>query len=130
MAAGEASVKTSPFWLFVGRMDSLALIESEAAVRTSAVIASSAPQSSSAVTPVPQPLPAAQVSSGVKLQTGIYSREENANVQAAGLKQAGFTPSIEKRSNEMWAVTVPSGTDQSRTIRELKAAGFDSFPIR
>jgi tetratricopeptide (TPR) repeat protein len=127
MAAGEAAVKTSPFWLFVGRMDSLALIESEAAVRT-ASSATVVPQSSSAVTPVPQPLPAAQVSG--KLQTGIYSREENANAQVAGLRQAGFSPSIEKRGNEMWAVTVPSGPDQSRTIRELKAAGFDSFPLR
>jgi tetratricopeptide (TPR) repeat protein len=129
-AAGEADIKTSPFWLFVGRMDSL---ESEAAVRSST--ASSVPQSSSAVSASPQSPPAVQTntSSGVKLQTGVYSMEENAHAQAAGLRQAGFSPSIEMRlvsNNELWAGTVPSGTDQNRTIRELKAAGFDSFPLR
>jgi hypothetical protein len=79
------------------------------------------------VTPVTPQAPAA---SGVKLQTGVYSMEENAQAQASGLRKAGFSPSIEKRNNEMWAVTVPSGPDQNRTIRELKAAGFDSFPLR
>jgi tetratricopeptide (TPR) repeat protein len=129
-AAGEADIKTSPFWLFVGRMDSL---ESEAAVRSSTT--SSVSQSSSAVSASPQSSPAVQTntSSGVKLQTGVYSMEENAHAQAVGLRQAGFSPSIEKRlvnNNEMWAVTVPSGADQNSTIRKLKAAGFDSFPLR
>jgi tetratricopeptide (TPR) repeat protein len=127
-AAGEAVVKTSPFWLFVGRMDSLALVENETATST----ISSVPQPSSTLSPALQTVPAVQTntSSGVKLQTGVFGKEDNANAQAAGLKNAGFSPSIEKRANEMWAVTVPSGADQNRTIRELKAAGFDSFPIR
>jgi cell division protein FtsN len=123
-AAGIADVKTSPFWLFVSRMDSIAQIASATAVRTSAVSSVSQPSS-----PAPQTVQA-NTSSGVKLQTGVFGKEDNANAQAAGLRQAGFSPSIEKRNNEMWAVTVPSGTDQNRTIRELKAAGFDSFPIR
>jgi tetratricopeptide (TPR) repeat protein len=128
MAAGDAAIKTSSFWLFIDRMDSLALIESE--VLTATAVVSSAPQSLPAVTPVTQPVSQTVAASGVKLQTGVYSMEENAQAQAAGLSQAGFSPSIEKRGNEMWAVTVPSGTDQNRTIRELKAAGFDSFPLR
>lgn len=131
MAAGDATVKTSSFWLFVDKMD---LIESEA--RASSASVTPVPQSSPAVTVVPQsssavdPVPQANLSSGVKLQTGIYSKEENAQAQASGLRKAGFSPSIEKRDNEMWVVTVPSGTDQNRTIKELKAAGFDSFPLR
>jgi hypothetical protein len=137
MAAGEADIKTSSFWLFVDRMDSLAQIESE--VFASTAVVSSAPQSSPTVpqssstvtvTPVTQPVSQTVAASGVKLQTGIYSMEENAQAQASGLRKAGFSPSIEKRGNEMWAVTVPSGSDQNRTIRELKAAGFDSFPLR
>jgi tetratricopeptide (TPR) repeat protein len=129
-AAGEADVKTSPFWLFVGRMDSL---ESEAAVRTSSSTTSSVSQSSPAVSASSQSLSVAQTNVSGRLQTGVYSMEENAHVQASGLRQAGFSPSIEKRlvnNSEMWAVTVPSGTDQNSTIRELKAAGFDSFPLR
>jgi tetratricopeptide (TPR) repeat protein len=118
LAAGSAVVKTNPFWLFAGKMDSIALVESEA--RPSPVV-SSAP----VVTPA--------VQTNVRLQTGVYNMEENAQAQAAGLRRAGFSPSIEKRlvnNNEMWSVTVPSGTDQNRTIRELKAAGYDSFPLR
>jgi hypothetical protein len=47
----------------------------------------------------------------------------------ANLKAAGFSPSLEKR-NEMWAVTVLAGTDTNRTIAELRAAGFESFPLK
>ena len=131
LAEGTAVVKTSPFWLFVSRMDSLTLIENESPVRSAAVSVS--PQSSPAVSVSPQPSPVAQANISGKLQTGVYSKEENARIQADGLRRAGFSPSIEKRlvnNNEMWSVTVPSGTDQSRTIRELKSAGFDSFPLR
>ena len=64
-----------------------------------------------------------------RLQTGIYSSHDYAQAQMTRLRQAGFSPSIEQRG-EMWAVTVPAGTDQARSIRELREAGFDSFPIR
>jgi hypothetical protein len=36
---------------------------------------------------------------------------------------------MEKR-NELWAVIVPAGTDTNRTIAELRAAGFESFPLK
>jgi tetratricopeptide (TPR) repeat protein len=114
LAKGTDVVKTSPFWLFAGKMDSIALVESE--VRSS-----------------PAPVVSPAIQTNVRLQTGVYNMEENARAQADGLRRAGFSPSIEKRlvnNNEMWSVTVPSGTDQNRTIRELKAAGYDSFPIR
>jgi len=51
----------------------------------------------------------------------------------AKLRQAGFSPSIEQRivnGNEMWAVIVSAVTDQGRAIRELREAGFESFPVK
>jgi cell division septation protein DedD len=73
------------------------------------------------------------VTVNVRLQTGIFSREANAQTQFANLKQAGFSPSIEQRTvggNEMWAVTVPADSDANKTKAALRSAGFDSFPIR
>jgi len=158
LAAGSASavaVKTSPFWLFVSGIDSLPLLEnalhtapSTAAERSSSITATPPVQpvsqtaSAPAVTQPSAPAPASQTASVSavtqppapaaqtgRLQTGIFSRQENANAQVARLRQAGFSPSIEQRG-AMWAVTVPEGADQSRSIRELREAGFESFPIR
>ncbi|MDR0487433.1 MAG: SPOR domain-containing protein [Treponema sp.] len=78
-------------------------------------------------------VPQAVVSANIRLQTGIYSREANAQIQAVNLRQAGFSPSIEQRAvngREMWVVTVPTGSDVNNTIDVLRTAGFDSFPIR
>jgi len=150
LAAGAASaviVKPSPFWLFLSGLDSLPLLESEQAVsrppappaeRTAPVTVSPAAERPAPVTVSPPPssqsaaqtpavqAPAAQTA---RLQTGIFSSQDNAHAQMTRLRQAGFSPSIEQRG-EMWAVTVPAGTDQPRSIRELREAGFDSFPIR
>jgi tetratricopeptide (TPR) repeat protein len=120
--SAAVTIKTSPFWLFLNGLDSLPVLESETAARPATQAAASVPQSA----PSSQPS-TSQVA--VRLQTGLFSREANARSQIASLTQAGFSPSIERRS-EMWAVTVPEGADQARTIRELKAAGFDSFPVR
>jgi len=131
LAAGQVSsaiVKPSPFWLFLGGLDSLLLAASEP--RTSSIV-------SAAAQTVTQPAAAEAVSvpaqSTVRLQTGIFSREVNAQTQASALRQAGFSPSVEQRmvnGAEMWAVTVPEGSNQNRTISELRAAGFESFPLR
>ena len=64
-----------------------------------------------------------------KLQTGLYSQQVNADAQMEKLRKAGFTPFLEKR-NEKWAVMVPASQDQGRTIRELREAGFESFPVK
>jgi tetratricopeptide (TPR) repeat protein len=123
IAFGESSsaviVRPSPFWLFAGGLDSLSLISESAAPSTAA-----APQPAAA----PQS-PAATSQAAVRLQTGLFSRQANAQVQMTNLRQAGFNPSMEQRG-EMWAVVVTSGNDQVRAIRELREAGFDSFPIR
>jgi len=149
--SSEVIVRPSPFWLFLGGLDSLLL--QEALVRTNSVSAqaaapvqtappaqTAAPSQTTAPvqTAVPsQTAPAqtiAPAQTGVaRLQTGLFSREVNANTQAASLRQAGFSPSIEKRivnNSDMWAVTVPAGSDTNRTIANLRSAGFESFPIR
>jgi len=72
-------------------------------------------------------------SSSGKLQTGVFSRQENAQAQTEKLKGAGFSPTIERRivnNSEMWAVTVPAGNNQTQTVNALRAAGFDSFPVK
>jgi len=72
-------------------------------------------------------------SSSGKLQTGVFSRQENAQAQTEKLKGAGFSPTIERRivnNSEMWVVTVPAGNNQTQTVNALRAAGFDSFPVK
>jgi len=159
-ASSSVVVRPSPFWLFAGGYDSLPILASEKQSETPAVQTASAAsaatvapsaaavqttpsfqvsasqanisQPSAPQTNVVQPVPQTAVSTA-KLQTGVFGRQANAQTQVASLRQAGFSPSIEQRTvngNEMWAVTVPSGTDQGRTIRELREAGFESFPVK
>ncbi|MDR2618397.1 MAG: SPOR domain-containing protein [Treponema sp.] len=66
------------------------------------------------------------------LQTGLFSREENARVMAGRLEKAGFQARLARRSvnsGEYWAVLVPGGADANKTLMELKNAGFESFPV-
>jgi hypothetical protein len=66
------------------------------------------------------------------LQTGIFTRKENALLQAVRLKKSGFTAEVSRKTAagaEYWAVTVPGGASQQRTIIALKDAGFDAFPV-
>jgi hypothetical protein len=68
----------------------------------------------------------------VVLQTGLFSREENARALAERLRRAGFQTDITRRGVkgvDYWAVNVPAGADMGRTIIRLKDAGFESFPV-
>jgi hypothetical protein len=68
----------------------------------------------------------------VLLQTGLFGREANAGIMAERLRNAGFTPSMGRRTvngTGYWAVTVEPGQDVQRTILRLKNAGFESFPV-
>jgi tetratricopeptide (TPR) repeat protein len=131
------SVKINPLWLYISGRDVITQMET-AAVST---ITQTAALSSQTVTlPVAAQAPesAAQNVSAqepsARIQTGVFSRQSNADELTAKLKQAGFTPMIEQRTvngNVMWAVIVPAGNDVNVSIRELRAAGFvDSFPIK
>ncbi|MDR2210139.1 MAG: SPOR domain-containing protein [Spirochaetaceae bacterium] len=77
--------------------------------------------------------PAATGSGGpAMLQTGLFSREENARALAERLRGAGFSPLIAKKmvnGKENWAVGVAPGPDPSRTMLLLKDKGFESFPV-
>jgi len=134
LAANQSSsviVRPSPFWLFAGGYDSLTVLASETPKDTSAVqtnVFQPSAQQTNAVQSVPQ-----AAVSAARLQIGVFSRQANAQTQITNLRQAGFSPSIEQRivnGSEVWAVTVPAGTDQGRTIRELREAGFESFPVK
>jgi cell division septation protein DedD len=87
------------------------------------------------VTPSPTPpaTPPANTSSGVVLQTGVFSSENNARNQVEALRKAGFTATISRKlvnGAERWAVMVPAGQSTNRTMQDLKRAGFDSFPVK
>ena len=144
LAAGESSsaitVRPSPFWLFAGGLDSLPLTsETYTAVKPSSSVTQqksasteSAPVQKSAQVVSQTAAPSVQPSvpsAGTKLQTGLYSQQANADIQMEKLRKAGFTPFTEKRDDK-WVVLVPAGTEQGRTIRELREAGFESFPVK
>ncbi|MCL2230883.1 MAG: SPOR domain-containing protein [Treponema sp.] len=162
LAAGESStiiVRPSPFWLFANGLDSLpvtASIPSTQSIQpaTQTAVQPTAQPATQSVQPATQSVqpatqPAAPVASqptaqsplapiqpaaqAARLQTGIYGREANAQAQMTNLRNAGFSPSMERRTvngNEMFAVTVPAGANQTQTMEALRTAGFESFPIR
>jgi tetratricopeptide (TPR) repeat protein len=128
------SIKTNPLWLYVSSRDVFTQMESAARNITQA--ATTQNHSSPVSQPdVPmQTAPAVQPpESAVRLQTGLFSKQVNADDLIAKLRKAGFNPSLEQRivnGNVMWAVIVPAGKDVNISIRELREAGFDSFPVK
>ncbi|MDR0629355.1 MAG: SPOR domain-containing protein [Treponema sp.] len=66
------------------------------------------------------------------LQTGLFSREANAQTMAARLKAAGFEATVAHRvvkGTSYWVVTVLSGQDIHKTQVRLQEKGFESFPV-
>ncbi|MCL2276864.1 MAG: SPOR domain-containing protein [Treponema sp.] len=129
-SADSVLLTPAPFWFFLNGLDSLAFTASESfpLINSSSIsqTASAPAASSSAANNV-------RAESLARLQTGIFSQRTNAQNQADRLIQAGFNPLIEQRvlsGGAMWAVTVPAGENENRAIQELRAAGFESFPIR
>ncbi|MDR1106100.1 MAG: SPOR domain-containing protein [Treponema sp.] len=75
---------------------------------------------------------AAPPPAGRALQAGLFGKEANAAAMTGRLEDAGFLPAVVRRTvngNEYWAVNVPAGSDENETIRRLKDAGFDAFPV-
>jgi cell division septation protein DedD len=152
LAAVESSstiiVRPTPFWFFASGLDSLPLtaetyttrqntaqkpastentpVQKSTQVVSQTTASSAQPQNS---TPKTTSAQAAVPAAGIKLQTGKYSIQANADKQMDKLRLAGFTPFMEKR-DEYWFVMVPAEADQGRTISELRKAGFDSFPVK
>ncbi|MCL2210648.1 MAG: SPOR domain-containing protein [Treponema sp.] len=136
LAAAETSssiaIRLSAFWLFAGGLDSLPLA---AAPAPGNIPSAAQPASVTKTPPVEQPkiTPAPALAASIRFQTGVFGRESNAQAQITNLQKAGFTAAIEQRNvngNQMWAVTVPAGADQTKTAAALRSAGFDSFLIK
>jgi hypothetical protein len=73
--------------------------------------------------------PQAPVPGQTLLQAGLFSRESNARNLMERLQAAGFSALTGRRAGgDYTAVYVAPGPDINKTIRDLKAAGFDSFP--
>jgi hypothetical protein len=112
ITAGKALSAQTPLWiLFPGR---------EALALTAPAPTTTAP----ATTPT--------VSGSTVLQTGLFSREENARALSERLSKAGFQNVIQTKQQNggsYWAVYVPFGSDMNSMIKKLKDAGFESFPV-
>jgi hypothetical protein len=66
------------------------------------------------------------------IQTGLFSREENARAMAERLRIAGFTAAVNQRTvngSAYWAVSIPPGADPDTTVLRLRDAGFEAFPV-
>jgi hypothetical protein len=131
----EGAISANPhalWFLFPGR-DSIA--GSPAAFMppssgTSAAASGSAPAVSGSVPA--GPVPPAPGDGPLALQTGLFSREENARSMEERLRAAGFTASVSRRTvngSPYWAVGVSPGADPNHTILRLRDAGFESFPV-
>jgi hypothetical protein len=130
-AAGTAvTVDPSPLWLLF-------------AARTPAATAPPGQIVSAGQTPpadrpaVSPPAPASPPPAGppvpgeILLQIGLFNREANARALQEKLRAAGFSAlsSRQIRSGTDYTVVyVRPGPDINRSIRDLRAAGFDSFP--
>jgi hypothetical protein len=81
---------------------------------------------------VPPPTGSSQAAGPVVLQAGLFSREENAQILADRLYNAGFAPVVSTKmvnGTAYWAVGVLPGKDHNATILLLKDAGFEAFPV-
>ena len=141
---GELNSPPTPLWLLFPGRDSIAFVNAESnTIGTSGQL--SAGETSAQRTPSQTVVPAASLTQSIPaetpaaaqqiqvLQTGLFSREENAQALAERLRKAGFAPQITRRrvnGDEFWAVYVPGGNDINSSIMKLKDAGFESFPIK
>jgi len=135
-ATSSVVINPSPFWFFLSGFDSLPLLASEPGSRGTNP-SNEVPRAQPANPPENPPSisPGNVVTSNAiaRLQTGVFGQEANAQAQITALRQAGFTASIEQRTvnnTPMWAVIVQSNADINRAMSDLRAAGFDSFPVR
>jgi hypothetical protein len=88
------------------------------------------PQAREPGVPEPPAPPPPQSPGQTLLQTGLFSRETNALNLLERLRAAGFSALTGRRpGGDYTVVYVTPGPDINKTIRDLRAAGFDSFPV-
>jgi hypothetical protein len=113
------SASNNPLWFLSGSMGHALASPPQAQAVLPATSAAGAVATSQGVTPA--------------LQTGLFSREANAQAQVAALSRAGFNAVIAPRiidNIQHWAVRVPAGSDHTQMMQALRRAGFDSFLVR
>ncbi|GHT98617.1 hypothetical protein FACS1894142_5180 [Spirochaetia bacterium] len=121
---GSASVVSGPpsaMWLLLAGREQI--------VMESVPNGTTLPQSPSAAV---SPEGATGTPDAAILQTGLYSKEENAQGMINRLKAAGFAAAVTQRTvngTVYWVVYVPPGPDINQTIMQLKNAGIESFPV-
>jgi cell division septation protein DedD len=121
----------SPMWLlFPGAPVAGSSARPQAPTVTTVTVVPAQP---APVNPTPQPSPMPPANAAPLLQIGVYSSEANARNQVEALRRAGFSAAVSRKlvnGAELWAVTVPAGPNQSKTMQDLKKAGFDSMPFK
>jgi tetratricopeptide (TPR) repeat protein len=118
VAGGAVSARSSPLWFFYPG-------------RGNIVMGPPVPLQPAAVPRQHEPSPAAAEGPRA-LQTGLFSREENAHASANRLAAKGFAATVSRKLVNgvvYWAVSVAPGENSNRTIMRLKDAGFESFPV-
>ncbi|MDR0497300.1 MAG: SPOR domain-containing protein [Treponema sp.] len=129
----------TPLWLLFPGRENLGISAATGPAPQMAVPQMTVPQMTVPINPPSQgtasqtPVPQAPVTQTAVLQTGLFGREENAQALSERLRRAGFANQIVKRQvngSDFWAVNVPAGNDMNATIKKLKDAGFDSFPVK
>ena len=120
IAAGKALSAQTPLWILFSGRENLGLINP----------AQAAPATMAPAATAPAQVPAAP--GGMVLQTGLFSREENARALSDKINKAGFRSIVQMKPQNginYWLVYVPYGSDMNVMIKKLKDAGFDSFPV-
>jgi tetratricopeptide (TPR) repeat protein len=126
ITAGKALSAQTPLWILFPGRENLDLIASVPAPQAAA----GAPSPAAVPAAVPAAPPA--VSGAAVLQTGLFSREENARALSEKINKAGFQSTVQSKQQNggsYWAVYVPYGADMNAMIKRLKDAGFESFPV-
>ena len=103
-----------PMWLFPGGREGIIVAESFPLI------------------PDPPPPPSAGENRPTLLQTGLFSREENARSMMERLSGAGFGVIMNRRDvngSVFFVVGVPPGDTVNTTIIRLRDAGFEAFPV-
>jgi len=137
--SSTVSAVQSPLWqLLPGKAVSAAPVATTAPAKSAPAPAAPTPPAPANTAPAKPAAPSAPTASApsasaVVLQTGLFSKEANARAQSEALLKAGFIALVSRKlvnGAEYWAVSVPPGPDQRKTIADLKKAGFDSFPVK
>jgi hypothetical protein len=127
--AASVTAAARPMWFFFSGREGITL---GAASRFGPPAAAPASPEAPAAAPAAGSPPDPAGTGATLLQTGLFSREENAGTMADRLRAAGFTPVINRRDvngSRYYVVGVAPGAAINDTILHLKDAGFEAFPV-